>query len=416
MIDIDPKNRLQEERSANKEQRMKTIIKAAQTIFIQNGLEQATMQDIANEANIGVATLFRYFPRKEKLLVAVIVGIIEVNIPIFQAAENVQGSCIQKIEKIFDIYILFNKEKQERTKLVAAFETYAAQHNEPLEDIDIYGSTFGEIKIIFSRIIDGGKKDGSIRQDIDVEKTYFNLEGISQLMKSPSLNLRFSSLQGIYWMCFCAMYGFASVFLLDKNFDNQGIGFILAASNILSVVLQPTLGSLIDRLDKLTLKFVMSSISMLTIFLLVLLIFLPGLPLQDALLYTLIVSLTLTLQPLINSLAFEHINAGMAINYGLTRGVGSLSFGITSFFLGQLLSRYNATILPIICLGLYFLLLILILSFPNIDHTDSLGSVFGSIIAGWLLDSADITTMLSVGSVSAFIGSILIIYSVRTDI
>ena len=395
-------------------------------------------------------------------------------------------------------------------------------------------------------------------------------------MKSPSLNLRFSSLQGIYWMCFCAMYGFASVFLLDKNFDNQGIGFILAASNILSVVLQPTLGSLIDRLDKLTLKFVMSSISMLTIFLLVLLIFLPSLPLQDALLYTLIVSLTLTLQPLINSLAFEHINAGMAINYGLTRGVGSLSFGITSFFLGQLLSRYNATILPIICLGLYFLLLILILSFPNIDHTDSsltlpahpverlyvqentltfikkykrfsflligiaflflfhtivntylvqivtslggddadfglaltiativelpamlgfgylqqkfksgkmlifagiffvvrsfaflfstslwmlviaqllqglafavytpaisyyvnklmshfdkikgqtfvvgaatLGSVFGSIIAGWLLDSADITTMLSVGSVSAFIGSILIIYSVRTDI
>ena len=81
-------------------------------------------------------------------------------------------------------------------------------------------------------------------------------------MKSPSLYLRFSSLQGNYWMCFCAMYGFASVFLLDKNFDNQGIGFILAASNILSVVLQPTLGSLIDRLDKLTLKFVMSSISM----------------------------------------------------------------------------------------------------------------------------------------------------------
>ena len=395
-------------------------------------------------------------------------------------------------------------------------------------------------------------------------------------MKSPSLNLRFSSLQGIYWMCFCALYGFASVFLLDKNFDNQGIGFILAASNILSVVLQPTLGSLIDRLDKLTLKFVMSSISMLTILLLMLLIFLPGLPLQDALLYTLIVSLTLTLQPLINSLAFEHINAGKAINYGLTRGIGSLSFGVTSFFLGQLLSRYHATILPIICLGLYFLLFILILSFPSIDHTDSsftlpahpveriyvqentltfikkykrfgflligiaflflfhtivntylvqivtslggndadfglaltiativelpamlgfgylqqkfksgkmlifagiffvvrsfaflfstslwmlviaqllqglafavytpaisyyvnklmshfdkikgqtfvvgaatLGSVFGSIIAGWLLDSADITTMLAVGSISAFIGSILIIYSVRTDI
>ncbi len=377
-------------------------------------------------------------------------------------------------------------------------------------------------------------------------------------------------------MCFCVTYGFASVFLLEKNFDNQGIGFILAASNILSVFLQPTLGSLIDRLSKLTLKFVMSSIAILAILLLVLLIFLSNFALLDALLYTLIVSLTLTLQPLINSLSFEYINAGMAINYGVTRGVGSLSFGITSFFLGQLLSRYNATVLPIICLGLYILLLVLILSFPSLDSNDlsstlsvhpaenlfvketmltfikkykyfgflligiaflflfhtivntylfqivtslggddsdfglaltiaticelpamlgfdylqqkfksgkmllfagiffvirsfvflfssslwmlviaqllqglafavytpaisyyvnnlmsnydkikgqtfvigaaTLGSVFGSIIAGWLLDSAGITPMLVVGSIAAFIGSVLLIFSVRTDI
>ncbi|SEL24323.1 MFS transporter, PPP family, 3-phenylpropionic acid transporter [Carnobacterium iners] len=195
------------------------------------------------------------------------------------------------------------------------------------------------------------------------------------MTKSSSLSLRYSSLQGIYWMCFCAVYGFASVFLLEKNFENQGIGFILAAANILSVILQPTLGSFIDRLDKLTLKFVISSITIATLLLLILLSFLSSFVLLDAFLYTLIVSLTLTLQPLINSLAFEHINAGAALNYGLTRGVGSLSFGITSFFLGQLLSRYDARILPIICLGLFFLLLILILSFPSLTHEHSSSTV-----------------------------------------
>lgn len=172
-------------------------------------------------------------------------------------------------------------------------------------------------------------------------------------------------------MCFCTMYGFASVFLLEKNFENQSIGFILAAANILSVILQPTLGSFIDRLNQLTLKFVISSITVLTILLLAVLSFVSSFALLDALLYTLIVSLTLTLQPLINALAFEQINAGMAINYGLTRGVGSLSFGVTSFLLGQLLSRYNATILPIICLVLYSLLFFLILSFPNVDAKNS---------------------------------------------
>lgn len=176
---------------------MQDIIKAAKKTFIEKGLEEATMQDIATEASIGIATLFRYFPKKEKLLVAVIIKIIEGNISVFQAAEDLQGTCIQKIEKIFDIYIMFNKEKQERTKLIASFETYAAQHNEPLEDIDIYGTAFEKIKIIFSKIIDAGKKDGSIRPDIDIDETLnvmihaFN--AFSARLSMPKKNIGLSS-------------------------------------------------------------------------------------------------------------------------------------------------------------------------------------------------------------------------------
>lgn len=168
---MEPKVRLEQERMANKEQRVQDIIQAARTVFLENGLEKTTMQDIATEASIGIATLFRYFPRKEKLIVTVITKLIAENVPIFQAAENSSGTCLQKIEKIFDIYIKLHKEKQKRFKLITSFETYAAQHNEPVEDIDIYGNTFQEIRTIFSRIIETGKKDGSIRQDIDIEET-----------------------------------------------------------------------------------------------------------------------------------------------------------------------------------------------------------------------------------------------------
>lgn len=168
---LEPRVRLEKERLASKEQRLNNIIKAARTVFLEKGLEETTMQDISNEASIGIATLFRYFPRKEKLIVTTIINIIEDNIPVFQAAENSEGTCLQKIEKIFDIYIMLNKEKQKRIRLIASFETFAAQHAVPLEDIDIYSSTFEKIKIIFTRIIEEGKKDGSIRQDIEVEDT-----------------------------------------------------------------------------------------------------------------------------------------------------------------------------------------------------------------------------------------------------
>lgn len=38
---------------------------------------------------------------------------------------------------------------KEQTKLVTAFETYPAQHNERLENITIYRSPFREIKLFF---------------------------------------------------------------------------------------------------------------------------------------------------------------------------------------------------------------------------------------------------------------------------
>ena len=62
------------------------------------------------------------------------------------------------------------------------------------------------------------------------------------MTKHTSLTLKYAGLQSLYWMCFCAIYGFASVFLLAKNFENQQIGVILALVNIFSVVLQPAVG------------------------------------------------------------------------------------------------------------------------------------------------------------------------------
>src|ERR1044072_453793 len=46
------------------------IIAAARTVFGRNGLN-ASMASVARETGVGIATLFRHFPRKEDLLAAV---------------------------------------------------------------------------------------------------------------------------------------------------------------------------------------------------------------------------------------------------------------------------------------------------------------------------------------------------------
>lgn len=57
-------------RQQNKEERMNRIIKQAEVLFLQDGFERVQMQDIADASELGVATLFRYFPKKDQLIVA----------------------------------------------------------------------------------------------------------------------------------------------------------------------------------------------------------------------------------------------------------------------------------------------------------------------------------------------------------
>lgn len=55
-------------RELNKSTRYQHIVSAAQRLFLKLGLDSVQMQDVANEAEVGIATVFRYFPKKINLL------------------------------------------------------------------------------------------------------------------------------------------------------------------------------------------------------------------------------------------------------------------------------------------------------------------------------------------------------------
>jgi len=57
-------------RERKRQERNDTIIDAAMELFQSNGYEQTKMEDIAARADISPPTLYRYFPRKTELLVA----------------------------------------------------------------------------------------------------------------------------------------------------------------------------------------------------------------------------------------------------------------------------------------------------------------------------------------------------------
>lgn len=185
------------------------------------------------------------------------------------------------------------------------------------------------------------------------------------------LSLQVAGLQGFYWMIFCPIASFASVYLLSKNFSNQKIGWVMAISSVLAIVLQPALGALIDRFEKLTLKGVLCALSLMCVAFLAGIIFLDAGLIWMAVFYVGIVALLYTMQPLVSALTFEYINAGHNVNFGVTRASGSICFAVLSTLLGLWINKYSTSILPIICLILFAGYLLLLLSFPKVKRSEN---------------------------------------------
>ena len=174
-------------------------------------------------------------------------------------------------------------------------------------------------------------------------------------------------------MVFCPVYSFSSVFLLSRDFSNQQIGWVIAIANILAVILQPVMGTLLDRVKRISLKMVLILLSLLDLVLLACLILLPLGLLWLGIFYVGVISLLITMQPLVTSLTFEYINAGRNINFGITRAAGSLGFAILSTILGFWILRTSPEVIPLLSAALVVVYLALLFTFPKVDkpaHVD----------------------------------------------
>ena len=82
-------------------------------------------------------------------------------------------------------------------------------------------------------------------------------------LNTRKLMIQYCILQGSYWASFCVIYAFATVFLLSRGFESSMIGVIIAAGNILGVVLQPMVASIADRSEKISLHKLTAMLSVL---------------------------------------------------------------------------------------------------------------------------------------------------------
>lgn len=147
----------------NKERRTQAIVDAAEKLLIESIWDSVQMQDIANEAEVGVATLFRYFPKKQMLIIAVANQILSEELDFYCDINRQDATGIQKVESIFQrVNRLGNPEALKKSKFIDIFESNIGELENFESEAEEYFNIRNDISSIVSRIVVDGQADKTL--------------------------------------------------------------------------------------------------------------------------------------------------------------------------------------------------------------------------------------------------------------
>ena len=179
-----------ERKAREKEQRRNAIIDAAEKIFFSGEMDTATMDDIAEAAELSKGTLYLYFKGKEDLYLAITRRGLDILIDMFSKAVKKKKYGIQKIYAIGKAYYSFSIKHPDYFNAMTNFLAHC-------QEFDKYAPTAMECAlagdkplIIVRDSLIRGIEDGTIRSDINPSETAIILMGQSNgLIQILSKNL-----------------------------------------------------------------------------------------------------------------------------------------------------------------------------------------------------------------------------------
>ncbi len=187
-----------------------------------------------------------------------------------------------------------------------------------------------------------------------------------------SLQMKYNFLHILYWITYCSVYGYVAVFLQFKGLSNTEIGIVTGVGAILSIFISPFISSLVGKIKGLTIKKLMLILYCLMVIIFASLVFLPLPTIIIMILYMSLTCLMVSNVPFLSMICTQYLKEGQYINFGLSRGLGSVSYAATAIVIGRMIDFINPTIIGYIHCISSILLLILLFSMPDssMDTTD----------------------------------------------
>lgn len=190
------------------------------------------------------------------------------------------------------------------------------------------------------------------------------------MKKISRLDLNYIALFASMFFGNCCLGAYLSAYLLDLGFTNTLIGTTLAIGSILSIVVQPVVASIADKLKKMSLRTLLSILYCVSCFLVVIIWIVPfAFPkhaiFPTSVLFIILNSIAGAEGALVNSLGMEHNYGGQGINFSLARGCGSFAYAVSCLIVGFLVDDFGSGFLVPANLAFKLVTLALVATFPK---------------------------------------------------
>ncbi|MCD8066599.1 MAG: MFS transporter [Oscillospiraceae bacterium] len=159
-------------------------------------------------------------------------------------------------------------------------------------------------------------------------------------------NLQYAASSGLFWAFYCPAAAFCTVYMRSRGYSGADAGFVMAAASAVSMALQTPLASFADRAKRVTVAGIFACLCAVIIALAALM---PALSGGGALLpiaYAAMLSCAVSCQSISNSLYLLLERRGVAVNYGVGRGTGSLGYAVMAALLGSAVTVLGSETVP----------------------------------------------------------------------
>lgn len=169
-----------------KDLRANYIIDAATSLFLEKPISEVTMKDIAVVADVGEATVYRYFSKKQNIVLAVSMKLKE---KVFNGYFNLSKgkTGFEKVEIFYNCYLNIFKDSPSYFYFIKEFDAFMSMENGvSLED---YEKEIDSFKTEYQNAYSEGLKDGSIKAADDIDVFYFSTtHALLELCKKLAAN------------------------------------------------------------------------------------------------------------------------------------------------------------------------------------------------------------------------------------